>query len=50
MSTRLSAGRVRSAYEFIKAYRDQYSVHAMWHVRGGEFPATANLVRRATRN
>src|SRR6266850_8363206 len=32
MSTRLSAGRVRSAYEFIKAHRDQYSVDAMCHV------------------
>ena len=32
MSTRLSAGRVRSTYEFIKAHRDEYSVHAMCRV------------------
>jgi hypothetical protein len=32
MSTRLSAGRVRSAYEFIKAHRDQYSVDAMCRI------------------
>ena len=32
MSTRLSAGRVRSTYEFIKAHRDQYSVHTMCRV------------------
>ena len=29
MSTRLSTGRVRSAYAFIKAHREQYSVDAM---------------------
>jgi putative transposase len=32
MSTRQSAGRVRSTYEFIKAHRDQYSVHTMCRV------------------
>lgn len=32
MSTRLSAGRVRATYEFIKAHRQQYSVHAMCRV------------------
>jgi putative transposase len=34
MSTRLSAGRVRSTYEFIKAHRDRYSVQAMCRVLG----------------
>ena len=34
MSTKLSAGRVRSTYEFIKAHRDQYSVQAMCRVLG----------------
>jgi hypothetical protein len=29
MSTKLSAGRVRSIYEFIKANRDAFSVQAM---------------------
>ena len=29
MSTKLSAGRVRSMYEFIKANREKYSVQAM---------------------
>ena len=29
MSTRLSAGRVRATYEFIKAHRHQFSVEAM---------------------
>lgn len=29
MSTRLSAGRVRATYEFIKAHRHKYSVHMM---------------------
>ena len=32
MSTRLSTGRVRSAYAFIKAHREQYSVDAMCRV------------------
>ena len=32
MSTRLSAGRVRSAYAFIKANREQYSVDAMCRI------------------
>ena len=32
MSTRLSAGRVRSAYAFIKAHRDQYPVDVMCRV------------------
>lgn len=32
MSARLSAVRVRSTYAFIKAHRDQYSVHAMCRV------------------
>ena len=34
MSTKLSAGRVRSTYEFIKANRDNYSVRAMCRVLG----------------
>ena len=34
MSTKLSAGRVRSTYEFIKANRDQYSVQAMCRILG----------------
>src|SRR5262245_30856323 len=29
MSTRLSAGRVRSSYEFIRAHRDHYDVQMM---------------------
>jgi len=32
MSTRLSAGRVRATYEFIKAHRHKYSVHTMCRV------------------
>ena len=32
MSTRVSAGRVRSAYAFIKAHRHQYSVQSMCRV------------------
>ncbi len=32
MSTRLSAGRVRATYEFIKANRDKYSVQALSRV------------------
>ena len=32
MSTRLSAGRVRSTYEFIKAHRSQYSVQTLCRV------------------
>ncbi len=32
MSTRLSAGRVRATYEFIKAHRDRYDVHTMCRV------------------
>ena len=34
MSTKLSAGRVRSTYEFIKANRDEYSVQVMCRVLG----------------
>ena len=34
MSTKLSTGRVRSTYEFIKANRDQYSVQAMCRILG----------------
>ena len=32
MSTKPSTGRVRSAYEFIKAHRDRYSVQTMCRV------------------
>jgi putative transposase len=32
MSTRLSAGRVRTTYEFIKAHRHEYNVHTMCRV------------------
>ena len=34
MSTKLSAGRVRLTYAFIKAHRDQYSVQAMCRILG----------------
>jgi putative transposase len=34
MSTKLSAGRVRSTYEFIRAHRDRYSVQAMCRILG----------------
>jgi putative transposase len=34
MSAKLSAGRVRSTYEFIKANRDKYSVPALCRVLG----------------
>ena len=34
MSTKLSAGRVRSTYEFIKANRDTFSAQAMDRVVG----------------
>jgi putative transposase len=34
MSTKLSAGRVRSTYEFIKANRGRYSVQAMCRILG----------------
>jgi len=34
MSTKLSAGRVRANYEFIKANRDEYGVQAMCRVLG----------------
>ena len=34
MSTQLSAGRVRSTYEFSKAQRGQYHVQAMCRVLG----------------
>jgi hypothetical protein len=34
MSTRLSAGRVRSTYRFIKAHRGQHSVQTMCRVLG----------------
>jgi putative transposase len=32
MSTRLSAGRVRATYEFIKTHRHEYCVHTMCRV------------------
>ena len=34
MSTKLSAGRVRSTYDFIKAHRDRYRVQAMYRILG----------------
>src|SRR5258708_21237628 len=34
MSTKLSAGRVRSTYEFIQSNRDEYSVQAMCRILG----------------
>ena len=34
MSTKLSAGRVRSTYEFIKANRETYRVRAMCRILG----------------
>jgi putative transposase len=34
MSTKPSTRRVRSSYEFIKAYRDRYSVQAMCRILG----------------
>ena len=34
MSTKLSAWRARSTYEFIKTHSDQYSVQAMCRVLG----------------
>ena len=34
MSTKMSAGRVRSTYEFIKANRDVHSVQAMCRILG----------------
>jgi putative transposase len=34
MSTKLSAGRVRSTYEFIKTHKSQYSVEAMCRILG----------------
>ena len=34
MSTKLSAGRVRSTYQFIKTNQDTYSVQAMCRVLG----------------
>lgn len=34
MSTKPGTGRVRSAYEFIKAHRDHYSVQTMCRVLG----------------
>jgi putative transposase len=34
MSTKLSTGRVRSTYAFIKAHRDRYSVQAMCRILG----------------
>jgi len=34
MSTKTSAGRVRSTYEFIKAHRSRYSVQMMCQVLG----------------
>jgi putative transposase len=34
MSTRLSAGRIRSTYEFIKANRDAFSIEAMCRLLG----------------
>ena len=40
MSTRLSAGRVRAAYEFINAHRREYGVEAM--CRGLEVVPSGN--------
>ena len=34
MSTKLSAGRVRSTYKFIKTHREHYSVQAMCRILG----------------
>ncbi len=34
MSTKLSAGRVRATYAFIKAHRKQYSVQALCRILG----------------
>ena len=34
MSTKLSTGRVRSTYAFIKAHRKQYSVQALCRILG----------------
>ncbi len=34
MSTKLSAGRVRTTYAFIKANRKQYSVQALCRILG----------------
>jgi putative transposase len=34
MSTKMSAGRVRSTYQFIKANRGEYSVQVMCRVLG----------------
>jgi len=34
MSTKLSAGRVRSTYEFIRAHQERYSVQAMCRILG----------------
>jgi putative transposase len=34
MSIKVSAGRVRSTYDFIKANKDQFSVQAMCRIRG----------------
>ena len=34
MSTKLSAGRVRATYQFIKAHRDKYSVQALCRILG----------------
>ena len=34
MSTKPSAGRVRTTYKFIKAHREEYSVQVMCRVLG----------------
>ncbi len=34
MSTKLSAGRIRSTYEFIKAHQNQYNVQTICRVLG----------------
>ncbi len=41
MSTKPKARRVRSAYEFIKAHRQKYSVQVMCRRLGVARPATA---------
>jgi hypothetical protein len=53
MSTKRSAGRVRSTYEFIKANRDTFSVQAMCRVLGvaaeGHILGQVELIGRYTR-
>ena len=43
MSTKLSAGRVRSSYEFVKAHRARYSVQAMCRILGVAPSAASSL-------